>query len=275
MIGGALAGLLVLITFSVSAFMIPVAAEPASSLHHSASFLHHDVKIRIDPSRGAIKVVDRITIDGAKVKALRLAPWLTFSRLEIDGAAVPLARADSVLRLPQTPVDPREIIVSYAGKPPATGDDHGARSAPGGAIGSQGTFLPGGAGWLPHLDTGPGAATYRLHVAVPGNQVAVATGRLVEEHTDPDGYEAVFVAERPGEEPSLFAGPYTVRERRHGWIRLRTYFHAEDGELAKAYLDAAAGYLDAFSARIGAYPFEGLAIVSSPFPVGLGFPGVT
>jgi aminopeptidase N len=264
----ALAGFLAVIAISVSA--APASADPDF-------VLHHDVAIRIDPQAHRIDVVDRITIDGADVgiDAIRLALWLTPSRIEVDGAPVPLMVDDGVLRLPRGKTAPSMITVRYTGQLSPDGHVNAdpPRSAPEAAIGSEGTFLP--AGWLPRIEGGPGAATYRLSVFLPEDQVAIATGRLEHEHTGGNGTEAVFASEPPHAEPSLFAGPYTVRERLHGQIRLRTYFHEQADDLAETYLDAAAEYLDAFSAQIGAYPFASLAIVSSPFPVGLGFPGVT
>lgn len=264
MIGRVFAGL--------AAIALSVSAGPVLAIADPPAVLHHDVAIRIDPHTHKIEVVDNMSFNNAKagIEAIRLAPWLTPSRIEVDGARVPLAVDDGAIRLPRGTIGPCMITVSYAGQ--RLPDDHAKLEA---AIGSEGTFLPAGTGWLPRVDGGPRQVTYRLRVFSPGDQVAIATGRMVEEHVSQDGYEAVFASERPHPEPSLFAGPYVVRERLHGQIRLRTYFHAQADDLAETYLDAAAGYLDAFSAQIGSYPFTSLAIVSSPLPVGLGFPGVT
>lgn len=250
-----------------------VSAGDALADAMGTSIPHHDVRIRVDPDNREIIVDDRITAEGIDV--LRLAPWLNVSRIEIDGTPAPLAVHDGVVRLPSGAAGSRTIAVRYAGSPlPATEKNDRPGAAPSAAIGPEGTFLPGGTSWLPRLDPGPLPMTYRLHVSLPGDQVAIATGRLVEERAKAERYEAVFVSERPGEEPSLFAGPYAIRERVHGQVRLRTYFHPQAVELADAYLSAAATYLDAFSVRIGPYPFSSFSIVSSPFPVGLGFPGI-
>ncbi|MDH3380853.1 MAG: hypothetical protein OEQ39_28400 [Gammaproteobacteria bacterium] len=58
-------------------------------------------------------------------------------------------------------------------------------------------------------------------------------------------------------------------------IRIRAYFNTELSELAPGYLQAAAGYLERFSRLIGPYAYSDFHIVSSPAPVGLGYPNLT
>ena len=270
---GRVVGILVVaVAIGISALADMAVADPTASLHH-------DLSVRLDPGAHTIEVVDQITVDGmaAAIDRLHLAPWLAPSRIEIDGVLAPLAVEGGVIRLPQGRSNPRVISIHYAGRRLLGSEgDAGRHGLPNSAIGTEGTFLPAGSGWLPQVDVGAGAAmTYRLRVFTPRGQVAIATGLMLEEHAREDGYEAVFTSEPPHAEPSLFAGPYTVQERLHGPIRLRTYFHPQADGLADRYLDTAATYLDAFSARIGAYPFAGFAMVSAPVPVGLGFPGLT
>lgn len=261
---------LVVVAIGIGGFISVSAADPIPSLHH-------DVRIHLDPAAHRIEAVDHIAIDGAQkaIKALVLAPWLIPSRIEIDGEPVPVAVEDGIVRLPREIRGSCIISVSYSGQKAPKSDEGDSSRAVDATIASDGTFLPAGSGWLPQVDAGAGTmVTYRLHVVVPKEQTALATGALVEENVGAGGYEAVFASERPHAEPSLFAGPYLVRERLHGPIRLRTYFHAQADDLAERYLDSAAAYLDVFSIRIGPYPFSSFAVVSSPFPVGLGFPGV-
>jgi len=85
----------------------------------------------------------------------------------------------------------------------------------------------------------------------------------------------VFEVDQPAAAPSLFAGPYQVRERYSNGLRLRSYFHEELTELSDVYLDAAAGYIQRYQEGIGAYPYADFHIISAPLPVGLGFPNLT
>jgi hypothetical protein len=99
-------------------------------------------------------------------------------------------------------------------------------------------------------------------------------GRLLDEETDGD-YRASFAHDHPSDELILIAGPYQVHERMAGEVRVRTYFHPELAGLEGLYLDKTEGYLGRFARRIGAYPFAAFHVVSSPLPVGLGFPYLT
>ncbi|WP_109122868.1 M1 family aminopeptidase, partial [Azospirillum sp. TSO22-1] len=162
-----------------------------------------------------------------------------------------------------------EVTLRYGGTLAALNPESRGNGA---ASGAEGAYLPGGPAWLPTLDDE--APTWRLSVRVPAPYVAVATGDLREEGREA-GYRAVFTEERTVEAPSLFAGKWEVRERMHGALRLRTYVEAELNGLSDDLLDLTQRSIDGYSARIGAYPFAGFAIVSAPLPVGLGFPGLT
>jgi hypothetical protein len=229
---------------------------------------HHQINIRLDPDAGRLDVVDRMKVSGPAILDLQLAPWLRISRLTVDGRPL----AVDTLELPRVAAavgETRDVVVAYGGTLPAE-----RRSADDGPlIGAEGTYLPAGSGWLPA--TAGGRVTYTLSVTVPPGSRAVATGDLVTEEDNGKHYRATFVADRPSEPPSVFAGPYVVREVRLERIRLRTYFHPELVDLADAYLDRSAGYLEWFEKRIGPYPFDDFFVISSPLPVGLGFRNLT
>ncbi|MDP6953171.1 MAG: M1 family aminopeptidase, partial [Alphaproteobacteria bacterium] len=114
--------------------------------------------------------------------------------------------------------------------------------------------------------------TYRLTIEVPHGQVAVATAALESEARTDSGYSATFVGNEP---PIVFVGPFSITERWHEGLRLRTYFPPDMVPLAEPYLDRVAAYIDGFGARVGPYPYSHFWVVAAPFPVGLGFPGAT
>src|SRR5262249_30790533 len=100
-------------------------------------------------------------------------------------------------------------------------------------------------------------------------------GRLLSERVDENTYRAQFEADHPAEGLELIAGPYAVEQRQSGAVALRTYFHPEIAELSSGYLDAAAGYVSRYSQAVGAYPYAGFSIASSPLPTGFGMPSLT
>ncbi|HYH16993.1 MAG TPA: M1 family aminopeptidase [Azospirillum sp.] len=232
-----------------------------------AAGIHHDLDVTLDPPSRRLEVLDRVTLPPG-ARTLLLAPDLDVA--EVTAAGGPLAFTRSGARLTfAVPEGGGVVTVRYAGTLAALEPD-AKRDGP--MAGAEGAYLPAG-GWIPSAEGEP--PTWRLAVRVPAPFTAVATGRLVEETRTVQGYYAVFAEDRPVEEPSLFAGAWEVRERMHGGLRLRTYFHPEQTGLSEDYLDITARAIDGFAQRIGAYPFAGFAVVSAPLPVGLGFPALT
>ncbi|MCG8597333.1 MAG: M1 family peptidase [Kiloniellales bacterium] len=246
-----------------------VLALPAGAeTHDLAPAVAHDVTIDLDPARGRLEGISRITVTGRRELALYLYPSLRIDALEIDGEAEPFEAGQRplVIRLPRLPrEESSEVLIRYSG--PLAGDAGGAFLDP------RGAFLPERLGWMP--ETEDESTDYRLAISAPEPYRAIATGRLVEERSE-KGRHKVVVAGQPGvSAPAVFAGRFQVEERRHGGILLRTYFPATAEALAPRYLDSTARYLDIFDERIGPYPYDAFHVVAGPLPVGLGFPGLT
>lgn len=231
-----------------------------------AAGVRHDLDVTLDPPVQRLEVRDRMALPPGP-HTLMLAPELTVAEATAGGRPLPFERRGASLTL--TVPAAGEVTLRYAGTLAALTPEHKGGGA---AAGEDGAYLPGGAAWLPLADDEP--PTWRLAVRVPAPFVAVATGALLEESRE-GGYRAVFAEERAVEAPSLFAGKWEVRERMDGTLRLRTYFEPELNGLSDGILDVTQRSIGANSARIGAYPFAGFAVVSAPLPVGLGFPGLT
>ncbi len=247
------------LAFAVTALWL--GAAPAETVDF------HDVEVELLPASGEIRIVDRVQPGSGDAYRFSLAPWLEIEGLDVDGVATTPLHRDGVYRVDLTGSSAPELRFELRGSLPP----HAAASLASG--GADGVYLPGYANWLPVGDDR--RVDFRLALRLPAGQRAVATGRLVAENADADGYRASFAAAWPGEAPSLFAGPYEVRERGGPGPRVRTYFHAELAPLADTYLDAAAAYLARYDATIGDYPYTEFSVVSAPLPVGLGFPGLT
>ena len=249
-----------------------LALSCASTVVAADGRLHHDVDVRLDPATGRIAIDDVVRIDRTGGLDISLADWLSIADARVGGRPVAPQRRAGGWRLALPAGGSHVVTLELRGQVPPL-PTNGRRRTAGGVSGPDGSYLPGHAGWLPRFGDGP--VSYRLRVETPLPHRAVATGRLVDEADDGETYSAIFAADRPTEPPSLFAGPFRVTERRHGEIRLRTYFHAELTGLAEDYLTTSAAYIDRFAAAIGAYPHDDFHIVSAPLPVGLGFPNLT
>jgi len=234
--------------------------------------VHYRIKVWLDPDEGSLQATVRATVFRSGSIAVRLEPWLTLTALEVDGRPVANIEHRPVSQVNLGGGDLHEILFTYHGSVPTAQSSKTDDTSTLPYISPEGSYLPG-SGWLPSL--GADHVTYRLDMTVPDRFRIIASGRLVSEHEENGLYTAVVSNPHPAEPPSLFAGPYVVTERWHKGIRLRTYFHNELSDATEDYLDRSAAYLDLFSERIGDYPFADFFAISSPLPVGLGFPNLT
>ncbi len=217
---------------------------------------HHEISARIDVGAGLIDVVDRVTLEGPFEAPLGLGPDRNISRFSIGPK-------------PETGLPPDRLVVakgemktlSIAFTLPIGGGDHG-----------DGFYLSAER-WLPWLNEQPISYQLDLSVALPDR--AVTSGRLVAETLSDGRYSARFVQDQPGEPPTLFVGPYSVGEAALGPILLRSYLHDDVADLSAEYLALSAVYIEHFASLIGPYPFSAFHVVSAPYPVGYGFPGLT
>ncbi|MEQ9122515.1 MAG: M1 family aminopeptidase, partial [Alphaproteobacteria bacterium] len=141
-----------------------------------------------------------------------------------------------------------------------------------GYIGPEGALLPLSAGWLPPLPAD--ADGWRVSVATPAGYLAVPyPGGTVERAAD--GAVARFVLDRVTARAPLVVGPYEMTERQASEVTIRTFFTAANAGQAESYLDAATEAVETLAAKIGPYPYDAFAVVETPLPVGLGYPGYT
>jgi hypothetical protein len=226
----------------------------------------------LTPPTGQIEISDKVRVEGRENYVFRLAPWLKVESASLDDQPLPVTSTGHEYAVALPDNNPHVIDFNLRGRIPVRGTQQSS-TAMLSSSGDDGVYLPAYDAWIPQDDSGP--ILYRITIKLPSAQRAVATGKLVSEQLTDTLYQATFEVTHPGELPSLFAGPYKVKERLSQGLRLRTYFHAELSELADVYLDAADTYLKRYQAEIGAYPYADFHIISAPLPVGLGFPNLT
>ena len=247
----------------------------------AAETADHRITVRIEPETQLLQGQDRISFAAARSATLVLSPRFRIDTLLADGVAVAVtARLSGGLQRIALPAAKR-IDLSWSGKLAALdrGLDHRdtlTYAQP--ASGKEGTFLPAGSGWYPAVDGS--LEHYTLGLDLPAGQRGLVPGRLIKEEQAGGRYVARFEFLQPAEGIALMAGPYRIDERRlrtaaGSELRLRTYFHDEIADLAPAYLDSIAAYLDLYERWIGTYPFSEFSVVSSPTPTGFGLPTLT
>lgn len=234
---------------------------------------HHDLKVQLDPVARTIKVTDEITVQGRTQLLLQFADWMSLETIQLDGKPIDgMTRAEGVV-VPLANTDTQTVTVRLRGNIPAL--EQGGRSGdlPDAFAGPDSAFLSGYAGWFPYV--GDKVISYRLNISVPAPFQAVSFGALSAENTTDQGNSVVFKEALSLEPPSLFVGRFRIGERFLGKTRLRTYFPDHLSEYSDQYLETAERYLADFSKEIGPYPFQDFHIITSPLPVGLGYPNLT
>ncbi|WP_051609594.1 M1 family metallopeptidase [Terasakiella pusilla] len=138
----------------------------------------------------------------------------------------------------------------------------------GGFTDDKNLYLP--SGWHPQTDE---PVTFTLTLQAP--QPILSTGTISDEVQHDGQYQATFTMDRPTDAIPIFSGPYHIKEKQLGKVRLRTYFYAGMDPLSDDYLDRTADYITRFTDQIGPYPFDNFHIVAAPVSAGYGFAGLT
>ncbi len=193
-------------------------------------------------------------------------PGFTVAHVVVDDRPVQVHARGGRIALPEG--SEHTVVIEYHGRLaplPREGEAIGPVAGP------EGSYLP--AGWFPTFGD---LFDYEVSIDVPDSQCALVPGRLTAETTAGGRYRATFSGVAPVAELPLFAGPYKIAETLpprlatpHLLPRRR---HRPRRHLPRAHVR---GYLDLYDGWIGAYAYPGFSVVSSPFPVGLAFPGMT
>jgi aminopeptidase N len=233
----------------------------------------HQVTVRLEPGERHIAITDHVRLAGRGIVIFRLSPKFAATGLRVDGRDAALHRSGDEWRVELGSAGDHDLVFSYEGRlRPLPERPHGNHYfTP--MAGAEGVFIPESVAWIPRPNDAP--FSYRVALDVPATQKALVPGRLVAEEEADGRYRAAFVSEAPADGLVLLAGPYVVTQRRDGDIGLRTYFHPEIADLAAEYLNHVVRYLDLYVRWIGPYPFSAFHIVSSPLPVGYGYPNLT
>lgn len=142
-----------------------------------------------------------------------------------------------------------------------------------GYIDATGALLPPESGWLPRLPAG--AEGWRVTVETPPGFIAVPyPGGDVTEAAN-GGHITTFDVELETARAPLIIGKFVFEERDVAGVKLRTFFSSRNAQLSDSYMEAMGEAIASLSERIGPYPYPAFAVVESPLPVGLGFPGYT
>ncbi|QXE88878.1 M1 family peptidase [Geomonas nitrogeniifigens] len=263
----------------LSLVLLPLAAFPSFAAATGApAVISQEIAVSLDPPRHELAGESRIVfVPGSRAVRLRLASQAKVESVRCGNRELPFTFRSGAIDL-ELPPGENSLAISYrasfndqVSRHPAAGEDpsYGVNAA----IGSEGTFLGGGANWYPVPEQVP--ASRMIAISAPAGTEAVTFGARLSRQTSGGTTRSVWQEKRPVGELSLSAGPYLVEERKAAGITLYSYFYPDNAELAPRYLDAAAKYLASYQELFGTFPFEKFAVVENFFPTGYGFPSFT
>ena len=270
---------------------------------------HHDLKAKLTVESHGLEVSDRMTVERAgEISSpfhLLLNRGLELSRARLNGKDLKWAVTEGFQprhfwkRPPYDRLDDYEIAREWTLSPPAEGwpqqfdlelaysgavfdSLHAPKVAyqrsfdtTTGLIAQKGAFLSGATLWLPWC--GDGTFSYDLLTNTPSGWESISQGRRLDRQVDAKGRVSTkWVEVHPMTEAYLVAGPYRVRQMKHGNTTLYTFTYDNTPEsLCKTYLDAAGNYLDLYDQMLGSYPFAKFALVENWWQTGFGMPSFT
>jgi hypothetical protein len=283
------------------ATIISAVAAPAT-----ASTVHHDLDVRIEPREHRIQVTDRLNFTEAVVAdesgAYRfilhagLDPEVATPGWRLQPLVGPVAAGflsinattdtvsenvplEAFLLIPEEG-ESGAVVLNYGGEihhALATSGEEYQRSfseTPG-IISEHGVFLAGTSFWVPTF--GDGLITFDLEVGglVPPWDV-VSQGRRTRHHVGEDGFRTTaWRLEQPTEEIYLIAGPWHEYGRKAGQVEVFAFLREEDPALAQKYLDATERYLELYEKMLPPFPYASFALVENFWETGYGMPGFT
>ncbi len=260
-----------------------IAFIPSHSLG-AALEVEHRLDIELLPAAHMLAARDvmRIRVDERRQLVFVLSERVVQLRVEVDGRPRTFKFTNSELEVPLESDELRrtiEVEITYEAIfndpvpiSPLNTDNPGFGVTA--SITPTGTFLLAGAGWYPDLVDGRDAFPL-LRVKAPEGVLAVTAG-LCLGHVTRDRFTfSEWRIDNPLRGLALSAAAFQLKERRVGDAVAATYFMPANQDLAPAYLDAIASYLELYSNLFGPYPFPKFAVVENFFPTGYGFPSYT
>jgi hypothetical protein len=269
----------------------------------AGQYIHHDLKINLEPTGHFIKVEDKITLPaeliepeilflhhgGLDVKSATpdvrvelIAEEAMAERLDTAGEKFDIPqdipyKLYKIIGVPDTK-DEIEIFISYQGKihhPVQQISKEYARgfSETPGIISEEGVYLAGASYWLPWFNDG--LVTFDMTVSVEADWRVISQGKKTEESPDEALYSVRWESPEPMDEVFLIAAKFNQYHKQIGNVNVLAYLRSDDPSLANKYLETTAQYLEMYNKLIGQYPYTKFALIENFWETGYGMPSFT
>ncbi len=127
--------------------------------------------------------------------------------------------------------------------------------------------------WLPQTKE---LCSYKLHVTLPSNFIAVSESEQIDSYTKGDKRHFTFTMDKPIDHINLIASDdFTVESQQHNDINISTYFFTKHAQLSQTYIDTVIEYIDLYEQMLGDFPYKAFRVVENSFQTGYSMPTFT
>lgn len=244
-------------------------------LSFADDIVHHDFSITLQPSKGLLKVEDRISLQHATSEI----EFTLHQNLKIEAspnmAITPIGSYDNSHPVPVQHYRARlaqpgkHFTLHYSGTiqhslQQISKDYAGDLAQTPGIISEEGIYLSAASHWFPRV--GADYLTFSIQAQLPEGWQLVSQGRQSEH-----GWKE----SSPQNDIYIIAAPYQVYQRKGSIAEAMVYLRNPDTALATRYLEATERYLALYSKLLGNYPYTKFALVENFWETGYGMPSFT
>jgi len=273
----------------------------------TSEYVHHDLKVTIEPGKEFIRVTDTIQLTTALKHKGKKIQFLLHGNLKIVSKSkqIKIKKRSGELKSEFFGIDPAKFEIqnkiplnhysiqfskkskktktltfdmTYEGKIVHPIKKMGAEYARGfietpGIICDKGVYLAGATFWIPWFNDD--LVTFKLETVVPKPWDAVSQGRRLL-HEEKKGMQVtVWDSPEPMVEVFLVAAKFKEYGLKVGKVNVMAFLRSEDEGLANKYLETTGQYLEMYEKLIGPYPYSKFALIENFWETGYGMPSFT
>ncbi|MBN2092616.1 M20/M25/M40 family metallo-hydrolase [candidate division KSB1 bacterium] len=271
----------------------------------SAQNIHHDLKVKIQPEKHFIEVVDEVFLPADFVQARKSGiHFIIHGNLKIESqtAGIKVEKTSEkiesalfgvsntisipteftlqhyIIKPPKNDKADLKISLKYQGEiyhPIEKKSEEYARSfseSPG-IISLDGVMLAGSSYWIPWLNSE--LVSFNLEVNVPTPWDVVSQGRRTIHEIDGTSRKTRWESPEMMDEVYLIAAPFTEYNMPVNQVEVMAFLRTPDRALATKYLETTAQYLQMYEKLIGPYPYSKFALIENFWETGYGMPSFT
>lgn len=282
-------------------FIIPAVFWGGYSLRGAETYIHHDLKVDIQPGKQFVRVDDRITIPenlcrgdvhfllhgGLKILPGSITVKNEPGQLKAEFFGINTARFEITKKIPPAHYSIRvpdkqegdfTFTLRYEGRIhhpiKQVGEEYarGFSETPG-IIDEKGVYLAGAAFWVPWFNDD--VVSFKMETILPPGWSSLSQGsRLIPPGTK-DLNHAIWDSPEPMDEIYLVCAKFVEYHIKVGRVDVMALLRKADDSLANKYLETTGQYLEMYEKLIGPYPYSKFALVENFWETGYGMPSFT